>query len=163
MSNVSVIVIVIVGHLLNSLSRFVCGNTNFSAVPDTMSSTPILPPFPFPEKWAEVGMQQRESGTKTWLVPSPAEIEELVRTYFPQDRYIVQDNVEQYIETSSVINQGELPAELRPSELDWNEDNGEEFETLELDPAWAARFSKTIKRMKQKVHKAKRRADWKKK
>ena len=32
---------------------------------------------------------------------------------------------------------------------------------LEMDPEWAARFSRTIKRMKQKAHKARRRASWK--
>lgn len=33
-------------------------------------------------------------------------------------------------------------------------------EAVELNDVWAARFSKTIKRMKQKAHKAKRRAMW---
>jgi hypothetical protein len=36
----------------------------------------------------------------------------------------------------------------------------DEVEGLELNGAWAARFSKTIKRMKQKAHKAKRKASW---
>lgn len=124
-----------------------------------MSFFPILPPFPFPDRWLEVNLQQQVSGDKKWLVPSPSEIEELVRTYAPQ--YVPNANAK--VQQLDIPHQNTGCGELRPDELNCNEEDGEEYETFELNPIWAARFSKTIKRMKQKVHKAKRRADWKKK
>ena len=126
---------------------------------DKIASNPILPPFPFPEKWVEVSLQQQLSGDLKWLVPGTTEMEDLIRAYCPHGH----PHGHQTVVNGSNLEQVSKSQELQPNELDWDGDDGEEFESLELDPAWAARFSKTIKKMKQKVHKAKRRADWKKK
>lgn len=112
----------------------------------------ILPPFPFPERWADVDLLQRTIGERKWLVPSSnPEVDEIASTNQP---IVSRDHQEHSTENTIV-------AHLQ----DWSGDYDDYVETeeLELDPAWAERFSKTIKKMKQKVHKAKRRAEWKKK
>ena len=114
----------------------------------------ILPPFPFPERWADVDLLQRTTGECRWLVPnseSNPEVDEIAST---NQSIVSPDHQEHSAEDTAI-----------PHLQDWSGeyDDYEETEELELDPVWAERFSKTIKKMKQKVHKAKRRAEWKKK
>ena len=114
----------------------------------------ILPPFPFPERWADVDLLQHTTGERKWLVPSSEsnpEVDEIASTNQP----IVSRDHQEYSTENTIV----------PHLQDWSGeyDDYVETEELELDPAWAERFSKTIKKMKQKVHKAKRRAEWKKK
>jgi hypothetical protein len=111
-----------------------------------MSLRPIPPPFPFPEQWERVSQKQRSAGLVKWLVPG-CEIP-LVQTIHERG---VDSNGH---ETRSQDSTTDLLA-LRETGEDGYID-----ETITLSDIWAARFSKTIKRMKQKVHKAKRKATW---
>jgi hypothetical protein len=100
---------------------------------------PIPPPFPFPEMWERVNQIQRETLCERWLVPCfappPADFKITDTTGVPGSSLPLRDLVH---DDFAVV----------------------EVDGLELNGAWAARFSKTIKRMKQKAHKAKRKASW---
>ena len=90
----------------------------------------ILPPFPFPESWEEIYFHQQQTGIAKWLVPE----------------YDISSQ-------NKIVNSAE--------KKNVNEcDDAFEVEELVLNDEWAARLSKTVKRMKQKVHKAKQRAKW---
>lgn len=106
--------------------------TTVSRFPLTFA--PVLPPFPFPEKWLFVDKLQKETSVKKWLVPN----------------FIKNDN--------EVIKEESTKADS--SEIGLVDDSSTAFDRIELNEFWAARFSKTIKRMKQKVHKSKRKAAW---
>ncbi len=120
-----------------------------------MSYKMILPPFPFPERWADVDLLQRTTGEQKWLVPNSD------RTAAPE----TSSKNQTIVTCTSHKQQHNIEHTVIPHLQDWSGeyDDYVETEELELDSAWAERFSKTIKKMKQKVHKAKRRAEWKKK
>ena len=117
-----------------------------------MNSRIILPPFPFPERWVDIDLLQRATGERKWLVPSSEHIDVAECDSSSTHKHDQHNSIEKTV---------------LPHCEDWNGvdeyDGCVETEEFELDPAWAARFSKTIKKMKQKVHKAKRKAEWKKK
>lgn len=112
----------------------------------------ILPPFPFPERWADIELLQRTTGEHRWLVPNTANT-------------TVVDEHGNCLLNGAQSGTSDQPHTAEDTVIPRSQDHDDYFETeeLELDPAWAERFSKTIKKMKQKVHKAKRRAEWKKK
>lgn len=104
--------------------------------------SPVLPPFPFPELWQRVSEEQLRTGVKRWLVPATNQ-SSLGPTYEPRQK----------------TGEGQLTKSDPKHPV--TDENYEEDEVVELNEVWAARFSKTIKRMKQKAHKAKRKAAWK--
>jgi hypothetical protein len=107
-----------------------------------MSLRPIPPPFPFPEQWERISQEQHSTGFVKWLVPG---------CELPLSQAIDAVGVGRH----------ENETQLRDSHaLDETGADGYMDETITLNDAWAVRFSKTIKRMKQKVHKAKRKATW---
>ena len=110
-------------------------------------TTPILPPFPFPELWGRVSLAQQISGQKTWLVPE-------ILPPVPETDALCggTDNLINYMK-SDIMNGNVFECEDE-EELEAGDD------VLVLNEEWAMRFSKTIRKMKQKVHKARRRAAW---
>lgn len=114
----------------------------------------IKPPFPFPECWARIDHLQRSCGVQNWLVPDYKSIEN-----------VPADKRSKYVSCPENVAKCESevcdPFEILGGESDDTSMQGYEDEMLELNPEWAQRFSKAIKRMKQKVHKSRQRANWK--
>jgi hypothetical protein len=107
-----------------------------------MTQRPIPPPFPFPEQWEKISQEQRSTGIVKWLVPG-CELSVLQST--PEGNL---DSAKRHGEALSTL------------AIDEAAEDGYFDETITLNESWAVRFSKTIKKMKQKVHKAKRKATW---
>lgn len=111
--------------------------------------TPILPPFPFPNKWSTLLQSQTNKNFQKWSVP-PECITKIERT---DDTITSSYNRQQIISNSqerTVSNTSTL--ELENEHLDY-EEYGEQFI---LNDMWADRFSKTLKRINKKAHKIKR-------
>lgn len=108
---------------------------------------PILPPFPFPERWSQVKVHQSTSGDLRWSTPSQLTAD--TSAYMP----------EQSILDASVVERGQFAV---TQESSWNmahvalpeqpEEQEEAGEQFVLSEEWAARFSKTLKRKKRKTH-----------
>lgn len=127
-----------------------------------------------------IDSKQRASGVHTWLVPHyeaqqhPAEPNACATgTDMAEDRNHTTNNPTEH------SNKHEVDVVAMPSVSAPNVNIGYRYygqhehteeeeayevedEMLELNPEWAQRFSKAIKKMKQKVHKSRQRATWKK-
>lgn len=144
----------------------------------TMSKTAFIkPPFPFPERWAMVDSEQRASGVHTWLVPSYERqhpLRKACTVAAPGDGDTANGPTE--VDYKHEVDVAAMPPvsaanidlgyqyyeHYEQYAYDKGDGKEEEDEMLELNPEWAQRFSKAIKKMKQKVHKSRQRASWKK-
>ena len=119
-----------------------------------MSIAPILPPFPFPERWHEIDQKQRSTGTTLWLVPRTDIQNKTDLTPTNTDSTTILSNTVDRILHFNIYNQQYAIT----NNESYEENELEMEEELVLSSEWAARFSKTIKKMKQKVHKARNKA-----
>ncbi len=98
--------------------------------------TPILPPFPFPEKWNALPLQMPSK----WCIPPVMATDSNKLT-------CITSKFESYGQkTGSILKKDENLID----EFCFVED-GEQFF---MNDFWADRFSKTLKRIKKKAHKA---------
>jgi hypothetical protein len=137
----------------------------------------IPPPFPFPDQWKTVNEYQTQTGDVKWLVPNPSSFIYLPYNYWPifkSDHTIScydQNNFNGYscfpsynIDEPSTSKNSLLPVPVPIDSVTEEQGlEGYEEEVLVLNDEWAIRLSKTVKRMKQKIHKSRRKAAWKSK
>lgn len=108
----------------------------------------ILPPFPLPSKWNKVNKIQGYYNEFYWLAPPSSNNINLFETH----NQTLDNNENKYIQ-----NVDNLIDETKN-----NFDNCISSEdTLILNEDWAKRFSKTISKMKKKIHKSRSKMKWK--
>jgi hypothetical protein len=105
--------------------------------------TPILPPYPFPEKWSTL---KQEPTFHKWCIPPTFLVDKRQKVSATSDGVIFFEKDKNFFDE---LKNGLKTDEVISDDFCYVED-GEQFLMNEV---WADRFSKTLKRIRRKAHK----------